>query len=161
MKRNENLKTLSWEHHHGLVAAFRLQQGLNNDTTKEILRDYVLFVWENDLDQHFRKEEEVIETYSLNKNDGRKIVGQMECDHQNFRKLINIFKRDNYNPEHIRSFADLLNKHIRFEERQLFPYIEAETSQKNMERIGVYLEEHYTPSCSEWQHQFWAKPVSE
>jgi len=161
MKRNEHLKTLSWEHHHGLVSAFRLQQGLNNGTAKDTLRDYILYIWENDLDFHFWKEEQIIQPSLVKTEDGKKIVEQMTSEHKTFRNLIKTLKTKQHKIEHIRFFADILNKHIRFEERRLFPFIEKESSEKALEKIGDFLEEHYTPSCNEWQPRFWVNSGNE
>lgn len=158
MKREEHLKTLSWEHHHGLVAAFRLQQGLKNGTSKDVLRDYILFIWENDLEPHFWKEEQVIKSSLIETEEGTRIIEQMNNEHQAFRDLVRILTVKEHKRAHITTFADILNKHIRFEERKLFPFIQKESSPGKLAEIGIFLRKHYVPNCNEWQTPFWSDP---
>ena len=60
MKRNSNLQTLSWEHHDGLVLAFRIERGLRKNSDPGLIRSYLLHAWEKDLTHHFWQEEEIL-----------------------------------------------------------------------------------------------------
>lgn len=156
MKRNEQLKTLSWEHHDGLVVAFRLQQGLKKGTSMNILKQYILHVWETVLRHHFWKEEEIINPHLEKSEQGLIIKRQMMADHHTFRDMIDALEKNSTGPDLIGKFADTLNRHIRFEERQLFPFIETNTSQTELVKMGVFLRDYHSTTRHNWQPVFWS-----
>ena len=155
MKRNENLVTLSWEHHDGLVVSFRLQQGLKKNVNSEDMVDYILYTWENVLEHHFWQEEQIINQDISNTESFKNMISQMENDHKQIRNLITEIKKDKSNTQLIQEFADILNQHIRFEERQLFPAIESESSKDELNSIGKFLKDEHKHSCEIWNNQFW------
>jgi len=155
MKKNENLKTLSWEHHDGLVMSFRLQQGIKNNTNYKEMADYVLYSWNNVFEHHFWQEEQIL---SIKKNSSKKsseCISQMVDEHKQIRKLISKIDNNNSDTKLIVEFAELLNKHIRFEERELFPLLENEASANDLKEIGQFLKQHHNHSCEVWPNQFW------
>ena len=155
MKRNENLQTLSWEHHDGLVVSFRLQQGLKKNVKVDEMVQYILHVWTSMLEYHFWQEEKTIILNSEKSEEGKKFVKKMMDEHLQFRQLISQIKSDNTNIQYIEEFALLLNQHIRFEERHLFPLFEQEVDPKKLQEVGKFLKEHHNPSCEVWSNQFW------
>ena len=155
MKRNENLKTLSWEHHDGLVASFRLQQGIKNKTNTKEMVDYILHTWNKILEHHFWQEEQVISKKKINSKNAEEAISKMLVEHDQIKKLVDKIKINPSNEKLINEFAELLNKHIRFEERELFPLFEQETSKDELTQVGKFLREHHTQSCEIWPNQFW------
>lgn len=155
MKRNENLKTLSWEHHDGLVVSFRLQQGLNKNTDAIEMAEYILFTWGTVLEHHFWQEEQTISSNLSKSETATELMNQFTNEHEQIRYLVNQIKQDNTNTKYIKEFADVLNKHIRFEERQLFPLFEKEMGKARLAEIGKFLKKHHNDSCEVWQNQFW------
>ena len=155
MKRNENLKTLSWEHHDGLVTAFRLQQGIKNKISVNILKKYILHIWDKALQHHFWQEEQVILTLKEKSKDGKAVVDKMMDDHKIFRELIDQLKKEKISIKQISDFENILNQHIRFEERQLFPFIESNLSQEELVEIGVFLRQNHSPANHDWKQKFW------
>jgi hemerythrin-like domain-containing protein len=155
MKRNENLKTLSWEHHDGLVVSFRLQQGLKKNANTTEMVEYILHTWKNILEHHFWLEEQSFVQTLIKSKEASNLISQMINDHEQFKILISRLKEDDKNKKIIEEFANLLNKHIRFEERQLFPLIEKELGSNKLDEVGKFLKQHHNPSCEVWQNQFW------
>jgi len=155
MKKNENLKTLSWEHHDGLVMSFRLQQGIKNNTNYKEMADYILYTWNNLLEHHFWQEEHVLLKKKNNTNNLSKYISQMLDEHKQIRELISKIDNNNSKTKLIAEFAELLNKHIRFEERELFPLLQKESSADDLEEIGKFLKQHHNHSCEVWPNQFW------
>ena len=155
MKRNESLKTLSWEHHDGLVVSFRLQQGLKKNAKADEMSQYILHIWNGMLEHHFRQEEQTITNKILKSDKGNEFVNQLIDDHEKFRRLIKKIEVDMANAQIIEEFALLLNQHIRFEERQLFPLFEQEAGLEKLQEVGRFLKEHHNPSCEVWPNQFW------
>jgi hemerythrin-like domain-containing protein len=156
MKRHDQLKTLSWEHHDGLVVAFRLQQGLKNGISLKILKKYILHVWNTALRHHFWQEEEIINPHLEQSKQGLQIKKQMMADHHAFRGLIDDLEQNSARTDQIGEFADILNRHIRFEERQLFPFVETNTSQTELEKMGAFLRDHHLTKRHDWQPIFWS-----
>jgi hemerythrin-like domain-containing protein len=157
MKRNQNLVTLSWEHHDGLVVAFRLQKGLKASIPLSDLSSYILFSWEQVLRQHFWQEEQVIHPRLFDTPEGRTAVGRMMNEHSRFRELIDALKKGQSNGKQIDAFINLLNTHIRFEERNLFPILEKQCSTEELTSIGDFLRRHHPSACADYPHKFWRK----
>jgi len=134
--RNKNLQVLSHEHHHGLVFCLRLKQGINI-TPLEILQSYVKDFWEKDLSTHFCDEEELLLPHlSLN----TELSTRMMTDHQNIRRIINELISDT-SPSFskILELSFTLESHIRFEEQELFAYLEKILSEEILITIGLKL----------------------
>ena len=77
----------------------------------------------------------------------------MSEEHIEIEALIHINKNiaDEIN---LLSIADKVNDHIRFEERLLFPHIEKQLSQYQLDYILKKLMVD-SPSCGEWKDEFW------
>jgi iron-sulfur cluster repair protein YtfE (RIC family) len=160
MKRHEQLKTLSWEHHDGLVVAFRLQQGLKKGTPPNVLKNYILHVWETVLKNHFWQEEEIINPHLEQSRKGLQIKEQMMDDHIEFRKKIDTLEHNSAGADQIGALAEILNRHIRFEERQLLPFIETNISATELEKMGIFLREHHATTHHNWHPAFWSADSS-
>ena len=107
------------------------------------------------LEHHFLQEEQSIAP-NFNKSElGNEFVKQMLDEHKKFRKLFKKIELDMSNTQIIEEFALLLNQHIRFEERQLFPLFEKEVDSKKMQEVGIFLKQNHNPSCEIWPNQFW------
>lgn len=157
MKRSEYLKTLSWEHHDGLVVSFRLQQGIKKEVHPDEMAQYIIHTWTSELKHHFWQEEQIIIPI-LNKSEkGKELVNQMQSDHNKIDQIVKKIDSKNNSVNYIEEFASLLNQHIRFEERQLFPIFEQETSTKKLQKVGEFLIQHHNPVCEVWPNQFWKK----
>jgi hemerythrin-like domain-containing protein len=157
MKRNENLKTLSWEHHDGLVVAFRLQQGLKKGAAIPDMARYILHIWDNTLRDHFQREEQTINPNLEQRREGKPLVEQMMGEHKSFKNIITQIKNDQTGRNSIDEFAKLLNHHIRFEERELFPMLERLATKEELAKIGQALGQIHHRACNAWQPRFWQK----
>jgi hemerythrin-like domain-containing protein len=155
MKRNENLETLSWEHHDGLVVAFRLQQGIKKGTQAVLLSKYILHFWEHALQRHFWQEEQTLNQHLDSDTQGKLFLNQMMEEHRAFRILIKQLRKNGTNNDNIAEFAARLNRHIRFEERMLFPFIEKVVSTDQLADIGSFLHKYHKHGGKEWKPRFW------
>ena len=157
IKRSKELAPLSREHHDSLLFVWKIRQGLAKNTPIEILRDYTRWFWTNHIKTHFRDEEKVLVKFLPVDNS---LVQQMFREHEQIRDLV--ISLDN-EPD-IPSFellADVLDKHIRFEERQLFAFAEQTLSPEQLNLISLELSDD--PHCSTdqdatgWKNEFWVK----
>jgi len=157
MKRGEELKPLSWDHHHGLVLSFRLKRGLNKNIAGELMVDYINQAWENTLLPHFKKEEDLL-AVALEKYSGSAdvLIKKLKRDHQFFR---NLMRKINFKDVNLKSclqeFAESLERHIRFEERDFFPAVENQVPPRQLDLIGRSLQALHQAAEMSWTPEFW------
>ncbi len=53
--------------------------------------------------------------------------------------------------------ADTITAHIRFEERELFNYLEQILSKDELDKVFLQLEAHPVAADEEWKDEFWVK----
>ncbi len=153
LKRSKELAPLSREHHDGLLFAWKIKQGLTNGTPVETLRDYTVWFWSNHIKTHFKNEEKILINYLPADNP---LVEQMTREHEQIRDMIISIDKE---PDRrsLELFAELLNNHIRFEERQLFKYAEETLSPEQLNLIYLELDNDQQCTTSEWKDEFWVK----
>lgn len=156
MKRNQNLITLSWEHHDGLVSAFRLKRGLANKTDVQELIRFLIFVWSEDLVHHFDQEETVLAPPLEEIAGSSEILETFFNQHRRLAELAQSLQKTQINKrENIAEFIEMLEKHIRFEEREFYPFVEEHLSDEQLKKIGEYLHSQHRPACKTWEPEFW------
>lgn len=145
-KRHSALIPLSHDHHHGLALALRCRkhalgqlnpgdQGSLEDCAGEVRRFF-----EHALTPHFEAEEKVLFTLLSGYTQCRPVVEKLENEHREFRERLSPDKE----PGELRKFlfdvGDLLEQHIRREERVLFPMFEELIPAEEAERAGLEIE---------------------
>ena len=129
MRRSEALIPLSHDHHHALVTAKRINE-LCKQAEAEIQeywaakREVIL----GDMKPHFDIEEASL--IPLLKDNGPDLYARLVSDHEQMTELL-----ENPNFSSAIQFADLLKQHVRFEERELFPWLESQYSQQFLANI--------------------------
>jgi hemerythrin-like domain-containing protein len=148
IKRHKALQNLSREHHVGLIFALRLQKGVAKSADLQSMEEYTTWFWENHLLPHFQLEEEHL--FPMLKGEyelERKAIAQ----HKDLRVLFQIQQKTHSDFKRI---YELLQKHIRLEERELFNLIQSTLSEQ---QLAVYEKTHkYQQSCAMWQKPFWS-----
>lgn len=134
MKRSAELRGLSDDHHRALVLAKRAKQVTvqkdNNgvrDLGAEIRRE-----WDAGLAHHFAVEEAHL-LPPVCAAGGYALASRIERDHTVIQHLV---LEGPFDEARLREFAERLSDHVRFEERELFPYAEAKLEQADLERIA-------------------------
>ena len=152
IKRSKELAPLSREHHDGLLFVWKIRQGLSNGTNIDLIAKYVKWFWHNHIKPHFYDEEKVLLEFLPPTNP---LVKQMEDEHAQIRDMILLLDKE-VEAENLRMLADFVDKHIRFEERKLFPYAEKTLTPEQLTHIYSQLEAE--PVCdTEWKEEFWGK----
>ncbi len=115
MKRSPGLRTLSSEHHTALVLARRAALAATSD---DVVNAWIEVVkrFEAELEPHFRQEETLL-LPPLEQAGESALVQRTLAEHKQMRACIYEKTQD---AETLRLFAELLQAHIRFEERELF-----------------------------------------
>lgn len=115
MKRLPAFRALSSEHHAGLVLARRALLATTTEAVADTWRDVESrFVAE--LEPHFREEETWL-LPALERLGESTLVRRTLDEHSRLRSLVYEQEHDG---ENLQRFAELLQAHIRFEERELF-----------------------------------------
>jgi hemerythrin-like domain-containing protein len=115
MKRHPALVPLSHEHHHNLSFAQRLRRACTDadGTEREALLENFRQHYATPLEQHFQLEEAWLRPH-LDEATGARLL----AEHQELRALA---VDPSANPSRL---AEALISHVRFEERELFPWLE-------------------------------------
>ena len=153
IKRSEQLAPLSREHHDGLLFAWKIKQGLENTTSLELLRKYAMWYWRNHIKPHFYQEEKILIPYMP---EGHEMAIQLKEEHDHIRELI-LEIDEQPDTQSLKILCDLLNKHIRFEERELFKYLEELLSKEQLDIVFNELEKHPVSCDTEWTEEFWVR----
>lgn len=150
IKRNKNLVNLSKDHHFGLLASWKIRHGLELKTEPKRISDFIINFWEKHLSSHFNAEE--VTVFNVIKHP---LIDEALAQHLKLRTLITSISKD-CNTEQITGFANLLEQHIRFEERQVFKMLQQELSEEKLDEIGKHLDElHHELFEDNYKDEFW------
>ncbi len=155
MKRDQNIVPLSRDHHSGLLFCWKIRQGLMLHADKTRIKNYVVYYWEHHLLNHFKEEENIL---FILKDD--ELIQKAVDDHRQIEHLIDTIKQEDANIDTYQSLATMVDNHIRYEERELFPYLENTLSQNQLMAIGEkLLELHASEKADNYEDHFWTKPI--
>lgn len=144
IKRHESLQPLSRHHMIGLHVALKLTRAGTEEsriTLDEILQDAKKF-WEPGGQEHFREEEEILlPTYAEYAEIGQPEIVEMLLEHITIRSRMNKLVKNELTIEEMRELGILLEKHIRKEERVIFPMIERALPEEKLKELEPYLHE--------------------
>jgi iron-sulfur cluster repair protein YtfE (RIC family) len=150
--RHPSLVLLSHDHHHGLALALRCRkQGLGQIKPMggEGLRERateVLEFYQANLVAHFKAEEEFLFPLMREQVAGcAELLDQLIKDHDQLRRAVPLLESGTGLAKLIFDLGDLLERHIRAEERELFPLFEAHMNAVLAEQVGAKLKEMLSP----------------
>lgn len=146
IKRHTALKNLSREHHDILIFGLRLKKGIYKKADLYSINKYINWFWETYLNKHFNFEEnELFARFNfLDHTDKAREF------HLTIKKLI--FKKSR-STDQIVELYNLIEKHIRFEERILFNEIQEISTEEQLEAFSKIHQEQL--KCAFWPEQFW------
>lgn len=145
-RRNDSIIPLSREHHYALLLCLRIHRGVkkyekDSDWLREQTRKSIRF-FETNLVAHFDAEEGVLFPAISGMALTTELLDTLYKEHQEIRTRIEHLREMFRSGENttlasaLNSFADLLEAHIRKEERQLFPIYEQEVTKEADRRVG-------------------------
>lgn len=126
IKRHEALKTLSHEHHHGLLLCWKIRAGIKNNVELNRIKMYVNWFYLTHLIPHFEAEEKYLFPILDNKNE---LIKRAISEH---RRLKRLFKDASDLRKSLSLIEEELESHIRFENRILFNEIQKKTTQEQL-----------------------------
>jgi hemerythrin-like domain-containing protein len=144
MKRSRELKPLSAEHHQALLVAFQVKKSLEGHpeaagAPKDLpgLLALARRFEEEVFQPHARAEEELLGKY-LTSGD----VKRLAAEHAELTRQLQLARSATAADLRaaLGAFAELLERHVHWEERELFPYAEDHVDQDALAMIGGELE---------------------
>lgn len=137
MKRAEALQPLSRDHLKSLLAAKRLRNATDAAEAGQGFLDF----WETEGQHHFRVEEEVLlPGWALHCAVDRGAVARMLEEHLTIRRGALRAAAGEASLEELRDLGQLLDDHVRFEERELFPIVEGALAPEDLDRLAIAIE---------------------
>jgi len=144
MKRSRELRPLSSEHHQALLVAFQVKKGLEGHPEAagaprdlpgllSLARRFERQVFA----PHAEAEEALLSPHLSDLDRGR-----LAAEHVALKGMVEQAGSEASGPRRaaLASFAELLERHVRWEERELFPWAEAHLDAAELARIGTELE---------------------
>lgn len=132
MKRSEALRSLSREHHQALSVGRDLRRA---DDPEPAAAKFLGF-WEREGAEHFRIEEEILlPTWSLLGTVHPEAAARLSREHLQLRAAA-LALAEAPSLAAVRQLGEELVAHVRFEERELFPMIEADLGGTELEQLA-------------------------
>jgi hemerythrin-like domain-containing protein len=152
LKRHEALVSYSREHHNGLLLVWKLRTGQKKGVAPDRMAAYIGFAYEGELKNHFQDEESFLAPMLSN---GHPLLLRLLEEHVLLRELVEKINLEPNNQGLQTSFADALERHIRFEERELFPFLQEHLHEAQLKELATM--ERNAPLCNldDWKDVFW------
>jgi hemerythrin-like domain-containing protein len=146
MKRHPALYPLSHDHHQGLILAQQLKKGAPQykgmPATPEDKKEYAISFYKTELIRHFEIEEKILFPASAGKNEKiDKLIAETISEHKQIEHLVNELNKSDNIEKVMDELGQLLERHIRKEERELFVMIEEALNEKELETLSTKLKE--------------------
>lgn len=147
LKRREELKPLSREHHHALLLCWKIKNGFAKGISADRIKKYADWFFENHLVPHFEIEEKYVFTVL---GDEHPLVKQAKNDH---RLLETLFTDQKNVGSNLKAIEEKLHNHVRFEERVLFNEIQKHATDEQLNDIEIFhVEEKFVDNTED---PFW------
>jgi hemerythrin-like domain-containing protein len=139
VKRHPALLRLSHDHHDVLAQAVWLRRSIVGDA--ERLRTHFLAFWDEQAERHFALEEELLVPPCRRLGaDLAALAERMLAEHAELRTAVaRIEAGESVDLAALHALGDRLKRHVRFEERELFPALEAALDERELRTIGKRL----------------------
>lgn len=152
IKRSQALIQFSREHHFGLLLVWKIRQGLKKNIEPERINSYTLFCFEKELLAHFQEEEKDLFT-KLPANDY--LCKQALEEHEHIYELVANLRKNPLDIKLLTAFADVLDSHIRFEERTLFNHLQSHLTEEELKELEEGHSKREGDIDEKWDDQFW------
>jgi len=154
IKRSDELKILSREHHLGLLFCWKIKEGLKLQAETSRLNGYLNYFWNAHLKDHFLSEEGLL----FDRIDDP-VCEQAKADHLAITTQIEKINSTEAGTEAYIMLTEMLTNHIRFEERVAFPALEEHLAASPLPGLERLLEkDHQEKFKDEYPDEFWVKP---
>jgi hemerythrin-like domain-containing protein len=136
LRRNENIIPLSKDHHTTLLFCWKIKQGIKLGAEPGTIKNYLAYFWKDHMEPHFREEEEILFSPLVDEMVQKAIAEHHQIKDQ-VKKIMSL-DGDAVIPE-LSLLSDIVDDHVRYEERQLFPHLEQTLGEDDLNIIGRQL----------------------
>lgn len=153
IKRNQHIVQLSKDHHFTLLFCWKIRQGIKMQIESERQKNYIRYFFKEHMEPHFQNEEKLL----FNQTSDEKVRKALD-DHREIRNHIEkVLQSPNENSSGLLSMlADIVEAHVRYEERELFPHLENVLTDDQLQFIGEELsKEEIKPD--DYEDEFWIR----
>lgn len=147
IKRHKALQNLSREHHDILVFALRLQKAVAKNANLNDMQAYSNWFWDAYLKAHLQLEEYQLFPLLDAQNH---LVYKAKQEHIELKALFNQPAKTNLE---FKQLYQLLQQHIRFEERKLFNFIQDSIDEHDL--LAFKKQHQKQQTCGVWKNKFW------
>ena len=135
MKRSPALVPLGHDHHRALEAALRLRRATAETLAEDL--SYFREFWAGHAQrQHFEIEEELLLPAITGDEEWDAMANRVRREHEQIRE----WAETAAGVDDAHALGELLNDHVRFEERELFEFLESRLTQAELDRLGREIE---------------------
>lgn len=121
MKRHPSLEPFSRDHNVGLVLARQMSLAVHEpEAARRKVSKTLIQCWDEEMEDHFRMEEELLIPVIPDGDSSERLLRE----HREFGAYVESARRTPLGDGDLSGAGSLLNDHIRWEERVLFPLIE-------------------------------------
>lgn len=154
IKRNEHIVPLSKDHHFTLLFCWKIRNGLKFKVDHARIISYVQYFWQQHMKPHFKDEETIL--FAPIKDE--KVQRALD-EHAEIAQQIYALQTFNDNAEtQLSALADMVDNHVRYEERELFPHLEKVLTSEQLDTIGEQLAKHHNHELKDdFADEFWLK----
>lgn len=153
IKRREHIIQLSREHHFSLLFCWKVRKGIKKQIDPGRIIPYILYFWKEHLLPHFSEEDILFEQVD------DKMVQRAYAEHHEINELVKSLDSVKGKEDKVSvasKIAELVDSHVRFEERELFPHLEAAIEESELAKIGKkLLEAQPEPLQDAYEDEFW------
>ena len=140
MKRDANLVPLSRQHFRALVLCMRIHR---KRAPRSVLQREMLSLYADDVRFHFQAEEQFLFPAARRLAGAAPRVREWLAEHKKMRRAFALARRRTLKSTELTRFADLLEAHIRKEERQLFEECQKQMSEKELSALGGKMQNYF------------------
>jgi len=146
IKRHDAIAPLSRHHHQTLVMTMKLNKlddAAEPDRVSAIVEELAHY-WNNGGEAHFREEEEILlPAFARYAPVNQQPIVDMLLEHVEIRSLVGtIVRGDGDATLNLKKLGVMMEKHVRLEERVVFPLIEAALPEDVLAELKPYFHEH-------------------
>jgi hemerythrin-like domain-containing protein len=140
MQRDPNLIPLSRQHFHALALCMRIHR---QRAPRDVLQREMLQLYSDDVRYHFQAEERFLFPAARRIAAVAPLVRELRAEHTRLRRAFATARRRTLKAEELNRFADLLEGHIRKEERQLFEQCQKQMSEGELSALGGKMQRYF------------------
>ncbi|ULQ57539.1 hemerythrin domain-containing protein [Flavihumibacter rivuli] len=154
MQRAQSLQPLSRQHKGALMACLLIKKGVSKQAPVAVMKDFLLQTWEMDIAPHMQEEEHTLIPFMKSYNDQQPLADAILRDHELLRLGFAHLRQEGVSVGLIESLANLLEQHIRFEERTVFQSLQSHLNEEQLNKLQFH-EPTGTPVCNSFPNHFW------